>query len=65
MRVAYPIVEKTGREHPFSNGMAGGAWFETALDPAILTLTCIFLSHFHIAGLLLPLKKLLMISLQN
>ena len=28
MRVAYSIVEKTGREHPFSNGMAGRAWFD-------------------------------------
>ena len=28
MRVAYSIVEKSGREHPFSNGMAGRAWFD-------------------------------------
>jgi len=28
MRVAYTIVEKSGREHPFSNGMAGQAWFD-------------------------------------
>ena len=28
MRVAYSIVEKAGREHPFSNGMAGRAWFD-------------------------------------
>ena len=28
MRIAYSIVEKSGREHPFSNGMAGRAWFD-------------------------------------
>jgi len=28
MRVAYTIVEKSGREYPFSNGMASRAWFE-------------------------------------
>ena len=28
MRVAYSIVEKSGREHPFCNGIAGRAWFD-------------------------------------
>ena len=28
MRVAYSIVERSGREHPFSNRMAGRAWFD-------------------------------------
>ena len=29
MRVAYSTVEKTGREHPFSNGMFGRAWLDS------------------------------------
>ena len=28
MQVAYSIVEKSGREHPFTYGMAGRAWFD-------------------------------------
>ena len=28
MRVAFSIVEKSGRRHPFTNGMAGRAWFD-------------------------------------
>ena len=28
MGIAYSIVEKTGRSHPFKNGTAGRAWFE-------------------------------------
>ena len=28
MRTAFLIVDKSGREHPFSNGMAGRGWFE-------------------------------------
>ena len=59
MRVAYSIVEKSGREHPFSNGMAGRAWS----DPAILTLPCVFHNHSLTAELLLLTKTLLMISL--
>ena len=28
MRTAFLIVDKSGREHPFINGMAGRGWFE-------------------------------------
>ena len=28
MRTAYTIVERSGRKHPFQNGMAGRAWFD-------------------------------------
>ena len=30
IRVAYSIVERSGREHPFSNGMAGRAGLDLA-----------------------------------
>jgi len=28
MQLAYQIAEKTGKQHPFSNGSAGRSWFE-------------------------------------
>ena len=28
MNIAFRIVDKSGRNHPFSNGMAGRGWFE-------------------------------------
>ena len=28
VRVTYSIVEKSGRDHPFSDGMGGQAWFD-------------------------------------
>lgn len=37
MRTAYRIVEKSGRKHPFQNGMGGRAWFDSfcARNPGI------------------------------
>ena len=29
MHVPFSIVEKSGRRHPFTNGMAGRAWFDS------------------------------------
>ena len=28
MRTAYTVVEQSGREHPFCNGLAGRRWFD-------------------------------------
>ena len=39
MAMAYAIVEKTGREHPFESGHAGRGWYEGFMSrQAILTL---------------------------
>ena len=39
MAMAFAIVEKTGRNHPFRNGHAGRGWYESIMArQAILTL---------------------------
>ena len=39
MAMAYAIVEKTGREHPFKSGHVGRGWYEGFMSrQAILTL---------------------------
>ena len=39
MVMAYAIIEKTGREHPFKSGHAGRGWYEDFMSwQAILTL---------------------------
>lgn len=41
MAMAYAIVEKTGRDHPFKSGHAGRGWYEGFMSrQPLLTLRC-------------------------
>ena len=62
MQMAYVIIDKSGRTHPFTNGKAGRGWFE-GLEHDIPDSPFAHHSHCHTAGPYALTRKPLMISL--
>ena len=63
MEMAFTIVEKSQRRHPFRDGKAGRAWFEgfRRRHPKLFAPH----SHFHTAEHFAPIKRPLMSFLEN
>ena len=65
MRVTFVIAEKTGKKHPFKDGMAGRGWFDgfRACHPKLTLRTPHPLSYNRALGAMLMLLKISLRSL--